>query len=221
MIIFGSRGVTWSGESGQFACPGCGGSQQTYVRKTVRRFFTLYFIPIIPLDKLGEYIECQRCRNKYNDQVLSIDPAADAAKRRADFVGHLAQVMTLAALQDGQVDDAEREAIREQYKRFAGTELSYANLEKEFALARQAGITLEDYVRWFAGDLNAHGKELVIGAVHAVLSAGRGGARDHLDLMKTLATAMSLSPAHFNGIVAELGKPQGPDHSGIELLPGP
>src|SRR5258708_6295186 len=71
MIIFGTRGVTWNGESGEFVCPGCGGTTQQYTRKTIRRFFTLYFIPLIPLDKLGEYIECQHCRNTYNEQVLS------------------------------------------------------------------------------------------------------------------------------------------------------
>ena len=72
MIFFGTRGVTLTGESGAFFCPECS-DERSYKQKKVRRFFTLYFIPLVPLDLLGEYIECQTCRNTYNDKVLEID----------------------------------------------------------------------------------------------------------------------------------------------------
>ena len=45
MIIFGTRGVTFGGHAGEFHCPGCGWTPQPYEHKTVRRFFTQYFIP--------------------------------------------------------------------------------------------------------------------------------------------------------------------------------
>ena len=53
MIIFGTRGVTFTPEKGEFFCPGCC-AERSFARKSVRRFFTLYFIPLVPLDKLGE-----------------------------------------------------------------------------------------------------------------------------------------------------------------------
>ena len=55
-IIFGTRGVTSKKDRGQFQCPQCGSGCE-YVHKSVRRFFTLYFIPVIPLDHLGEIAE--------------------------------------------------------------------------------------------------------------------------------------------------------------------
>jgi tellurite resistance protein len=204
MIIFGTRGVTLTKESGEFACPGCGGSRQTYTRKTVRRFFTLYFVPIIPLNKVGEYLECQRCRNSYNEQVLSFDPAAQQAKQKAEFIEHLKRIMILAALADGRVDDEELDVIRDLYKKLTGATLGGADFERELALAGKAGISPAEYSQRFAGNLNEHGKEMVIKAVHSVLAAGGGLGQDEHDLLSDLASAMNVSGAHYRGILAEL-----------------
>ena len=73
LIIFGTRGVTMSVATGKFNCPGCD-QTRTYVHNRVRRFFTLYFIPLIPLDVIGEYVECQHCTDTYNPSVLDFDP---------------------------------------------------------------------------------------------------------------------------------------------------
>jgi zinc-ribbon family len=61
MIIWGSRGITSSLAKGFFHCPRCD-QQRSYDHKKVRRFFTLFFIPLIPLESLGEYVECQFCK---------------------------------------------------------------------------------------------------------------------------------------------------------------
>jgi hypothetical protein len=71
LIIFGSRSVTGSKGTGSFHCPRCG-PDQPYDHKRVRRFFTLYFIPLIPLGTIGEYIECGRCAGTYKPEVLRL-----------------------------------------------------------------------------------------------------------------------------------------------------
>ncbi len=72
-IIFGTRGMTSSVDRGQFFCPICQ-TNSYYILKSVRRWFTLYFIPCIPLNRVGQYVECQNCRNELNDSVLQIQP---------------------------------------------------------------------------------------------------------------------------------------------------
>ncbi len=68
-IIWGTRGVTTSKGSGRFVCPACG-ADRSYTLKQVRRFFTLYFIPLIPLGILGTYVECQTCGGTFKPTVL-------------------------------------------------------------------------------------------------------------------------------------------------------
>jgi hypothetical protein len=69
LIIFGTRKVVSSKQQGMFWCPRCA-SSQPFDHKRTRRFFTLYFIPLIPLDTVAEYVECQACRYTFEPSVL-------------------------------------------------------------------------------------------------------------------------------------------------------
>lgn len=75
MIIFGSRAKHKTIGKGQFHCPNCRTTRH-YERKQAKRYFTLYFIPIIPLDNLGEFIQCQTCEMAFKPEVLQLPPPA-------------------------------------------------------------------------------------------------------------------------------------------------
>ena len=86
IIIFGTRGVKSTQQEGQFHCPQCN-STQHYRHRSVRRFFTLYFIPLIPLDKVGEYVECSTCRNTYITRILEMSPVQTASRAGGGMAG--------------------------------------------------------------------------------------------------------------------------------------
>src|SRR5690242_11887298 len=111
LIIFGTRGVTTTAGKGEFHCPGCGATRR-YEHKRVRRFFTLYFLPIIPLDLLGEYVECQECKDTYKPAVLTETPGAGKQAFEAEFHAAVKRVMVLMMMADGRVDEEEIETIR-------------------------------------------------------------------------------------------------------------
>ena len=92
MIIFGWRGVTFNKEQGQFHCPSCGPNID-FRHKTVRNFFTLYFIPVIPLNSLGEYVECQQCQGTFHHDILDYDPAEQGRTTEAIFMVAAKQLM--------------------------------------------------------------------------------------------------------------------------------
>jgi hypothetical protein len=70
--IFGLIGT------GQFHCPNCGGDRD-YEHRTARRFFTLFFIPVIPLNKVGEVVRCNTCRMRFDPAVLRRPTTAQLA----------------------------------------------------------------------------------------------------------------------------------------------
>jgi hypothetical protein len=74
IIIFGIRGVKRKLDQGSFYCPGCQ-SNAPYTRYKVTRFFTLYFIPVIPLGSLGELVRCDQCGAELATEVLAYGPA--------------------------------------------------------------------------------------------------------------------------------------------------
>lgn len=70
-IIFGTRGVRSTIKEGKFLCPQCQ-EFTPYKHKKVTQFFTLYFIPLIPLGSKGTYVECQHCKNTFIERVLQL-----------------------------------------------------------------------------------------------------------------------------------------------------
>ena len=75
LIIFGLRVFYHTIGTGVFHCRKCGGDRQ-YRHRAGRRFFTLFFIPVIPLNKVGEHVQCTTCKTRYVTDVLGLPTAA-------------------------------------------------------------------------------------------------------------------------------------------------
>ncbi|TDD70107.1 TerB family tellurite resistance protein [Actinomadura darangshiensis] len=83
LIIFGWRVVFFTLTRGVFHCPDCGGDRD-YRRRQGRNFFTLFFIPVIPLTKAGgEFVECDTCHGRWNPGVLNVPTTAQLAQMPA------------------------------------------------------------------------------------------------------------------------------------------
>ncbi len=89
MIIFGMGPRTKTTGTGTFFCPHCRVSRN-YERKEGRNYFSLYFIPLIPLGKPQTFIECSTCHVTFAAEVLS----AKAPPVKADLVMHLNTLKT-------------------------------------------------------------------------------------------------------------------------------
>src|SRR3984957_15850976 len=95
LIIWGLRVFYRTTGQGVFHCRRCGGDRN-YRLRSGRRFFTVFFIPIIPLNKVGEHVQCATCKTRYVMDALSLptsaqmqaalpagDPGSPAARHRA------------------------------------------------------------------------------------------------------------------------------------------
>ncbi len=202
MIIFGTRGVTYTKQQGEFHCPQCNGPNP-YRQKRVRRFFTLYFIPVIPMDLLGEYVECPTCRGTYNPGVLEWDPSAAASEFEAEFHRGLKRVMIEMLLADGVVDDNEVSVACGLYKDVAGHEISDADFRSEIETAQTDGQNVTEYLASLAPVLNDQGKELVMKGALLISAADGEFQPEEQRLVAEWAAALGISKAHLNGIIGE------------------
>lgn len=75
LLIWGLRVFFHTVSEGVFHCRNCGGDRR-YRLRSGRRFFTLFFIPVIPLNKVGEHVQCQTCKTRYVVDVLKLPTAA-------------------------------------------------------------------------------------------------------------------------------------------------
>lgn len=74
LIIWGIRVFFNTTGQGVFRCQHCG-TDREYRRRAGRRFFTVFYVPVIPLNKVGQHVQCRACRTRYHVDVLTM-PAA-------------------------------------------------------------------------------------------------------------------------------------------------
>lgn len=203
LIIFGTRGVTYSAGKGEFHCPGCD-AKRPYDHKRVRRFFTLYFIPIIPLDVIGDYVECQHCKDTYKPDVLSYDPSAGRRAFQAEFHAAVKRVMVLMMMADGRIDEEEIDTIQDVFGKLVNREIQREEVDAEVAAARADGRGLRQYIASVSSQLNESGKDIVLKAAFFVAAADGHVSDEETALLSELASALEISPAHFKGVVDEL-----------------
>lgn len=69
IIIFGARPIERNVGSGSFYCPSCR-DEAPYSHLKVKQFFTLYFIPLIPLGSGRELVRCAGCGSEFDADIL-------------------------------------------------------------------------------------------------------------------------------------------------------
>ena len=75
LFIFGIGPKTKVIKSAEFVCPVCR-AHSRYELKQQRNYFSLFFIPLIPLSKTqGQFVICQNCGTKMPDHVLQHNQA--------------------------------------------------------------------------------------------------------------------------------------------------
>jgi hypothetical protein len=75
LLIFGVRVLYWTIAQGAFYCDRCGGDRPCRQRAG-RRWLTLIFLPVIPLNSVGDHVQCRTCRTRYETSVLAVPTAA-------------------------------------------------------------------------------------------------------------------------------------------------
>jgi hypothetical protein len=85
MIIWGFRVIYRTLSTGVFHCPK-EDADRNYKLRMAQRFFTLFFIPLIPLKKLGAVVECEGCGTRFEERVLSSPTLAQKSENLASTV---------------------------------------------------------------------------------------------------------------------------------------
>ena len=197
MIIWGWRVRKKTIGTGVFFCPGEGGDRK-YEHKQARRWFTIFFIPLIPLKELGDFIECTSCENTYYPDVLKGKTASEIEDISTIAIRHVAVSMALA---DGTVDPRERDAAVTVVQRFASHPYGLDDLDSDLSSLQVSALS--DNLEELSAVLNEHGKENVLTA--AVFLAGAAGhvARSEMEVARQIGKALTMSSAHIEGTIQQ------------------
>lgn len=197
LLIWGFKGRSKTIASGVFFCPREGGDRN-YEHKQAKRWFTFFFIPLIPLNDLGDFVECTSCKSTYYPSVLEGKTVGEIEDVSTIAIRHVVVSMLKA---DGHVDDREKEAALAVVARFASTPYGPNDLDDDLRSLSVSDLT--DNLEELGAILNEHGRENVLTA--AVYLAGSDGHVDPSELVvaRDIGKALSMSGAHIEGTVQQ------------------
>lgn len=203
MIIWGSRGITSTVDQAQFHCPQCSSDRHGNI-KQVRNFFTLYFIPLIPLNVSGRYVECTSCGGSFAEEILSYDPEQE----RAEINERLLGVMMFAALADDHIDELEAGEIKKQYMEIAGLPLTEQQFQQAARHAQASEFDLNRYVRTLADGMSPHGKALLVKLAFHTMSASGDLRPGHQDQLMKLRQTLGIPMEQFKELISHFSNPE-------------
>lgn len=212
MIIFGTRGVNSTMSEGQFNCPQCE-SNVAYKHKKVRRFFTLYFIPLIPMGKIGEFVECQVCKGTFIPKVLDYNKSAGANQFLSEYEKAMKHTMVLIMLADGEIDENEMLTVQKIVNKLGHNDVTLEELKEYTAEVQRNPEDVSTYLKKVTPSLNEHGKEMVIRCAFQVANADGVVDDSEVKLISQMAETMEMSSAHLKGILDELYQLKGQEFS--------
>jgi zinc-ribbon family len=197
ILIFGVRSRLKTIAEGSFFCPKCG-ADRTYRLQSIRRWFTLFFLPVFPVSgPQGEIVKCTTCGTAFRPDVLNTPTSAALT----DLIRNAMRVAVAAVLRAG--DRADATTRHAAINAVRGTGIEDYDDDKLAIDVEGADIgALPAYLTPLANGLNPAGKERFVGQV-AIVAAADGAMSDaEHRVIETLGASFGLSAAYLTGIVA-------------------
>ena len=196
MIIWGTRGMESTTGNGQFYCPRCG-DQAPYEHVDVRRYFTLYFIPLIPLGSAGEYIRCSSCAGTYAMDILTYDPAVEQAKV-AESIRRLC-IMFLVDVKRDQPNELMQ--LCDVVGDIVDQDVDPNEVAVDVQHAKSANADLLKFTRQGSDEFSAEGKFLVLIAIKKILESTGGVLITERNRLIEMGKAMGLRKKHIEELL--------------------
>ena len=187
---------------GVFFCQVCGGDRE-YHRKQGRRWITIFFIPMIPLNSVGdEFVECTTCRNAYRLTVLNQPTSATLSESLVGATRAAIVWLLRTGTPTGVPAPATVAAALQVLSAAANRPWTEPELEADVGQLDVNGLPAQ--LATLAGVLNDHGREGFLAGAARVAAADRAITDAERALLDNLAGALGMTPAHARGVIAQV-----------------
>src|SRR4051812_14564301 len=174
MIVWGRSISNKVLDIGQFYCPGCR-QRCGYALRQDQKWGTIYWVPVVPLEKSEPYIECAECHGTYPEAVLRHDRASaqqqfDAQRAlEGDLAQMLCEVMAMIAGEKHSVSPHLCGLIANAIRRLIKIEMPLDDILAAIAAGAEEREAVLRNVEQQAASLTDRGKDIILRA--AVVAA--------------------------------------------------
>ncbi|GIW99260.1 MAG: hypothetical protein KatS3mg111_2593 [Pirellulaceae bacterium] len=215
MILIGTFEWKSTREKGIFTCPECG-TRQPYRYRTSRPFLTLYFIPVLPIGKLAEYVECNGCQTVFEPAILQVSNHVNAGTRPSpqpieeistdgttvrvaavSWPDDLLRAMAAIACEDGNVTEQEIRLARKIYEQLTGRRLSRDRFGEACGEVQLAHLSTSALLRTMAARRTETEKYQLVQAIFALAGASGQLTSGRLAVLKNIPRILTMREEQF------------------------
>ncbi len=210
-IIFGTTGLKHTIRENpvlENSCPNC--NDGNLISKLYRRWFTLFFIPLIPLDVVDRFYECDRCKSAYNENIKSVlerseeEIAENQKHARKIYAEALVAAMTHMSIIDGEFAPEEEREIRDAMEKFEELEWELEQVFKKVRTDGNKDNQVFNYLNTARNELSAEALMNILAQAGVVLLADGAIEKEEEDLMKEYLIACGLPKEMYSSLIEKL-----------------
>lgn len=222
MILIGTMNWSSTRSRGMFQCPNCQ-SKEAYRQKASRPFLTLYFIPVLPIGGIQEFVQCGRCKQVFDSAVLlaRMTPAtsnetafgaANAAPKEGsqsrdaltpiEFEKDLLNVIALMMIEDGQVTEQEINVACKLYENITRQVISREELGRACSQVRLRRVHLPSLLASAAQRRSHEEKLLLVQAMFGVAGADGAITPGRMQALLQSQATLQIDEAEFQRAVS-------------------
>lgn len=184
---------------GVFFCQVCGGDRAC-AHKQGKRWFTFFWIPLIPLKDVGEpFVECSTCHNAFRMGVLNQPTSAALSQNLVSATRAALAWLLRATAPPSPATIAAALAVLS-----AAANRPWSEAELEADVAHLDIATLPDQLAGLAGVLNEHGRESFLAGCARVAAADGAISDQARGLLDNVAASLTMTPVHARGVIAQV-----------------
>jgi hypothetical protein len=183
---------------GSLHCQRCGGDRH-YRQCTGRRWFHLLFIPVIPLDRVNEHVQCTTCGTRYRKELLAVPTAAQM--RSALPAATRAAVVAMLSAGDERSASARACAI-ERIKASGVRDYGDAALTADLKRGESTGSELASVLGTFAVQLLMPAHEWFLADVVRIGLAAGPLSDEERCAARQIAACLGMTPAQAHGVIS-------------------
>jgi len=191
-------------------CPNC--SNGNLVHKKYKRWFMLFFVPIIPLEEIDRFYECDNCSSAYNENIKQLLESDNSELQKSQkeskktYARALVAVMTHMAVVDGDYAEQEEEEIRLTISEFAEMQEELLELHAQVKKYKNQGNFVFQLLQKARKELSSEVLMKILAQAGRVLLADGNIEKEEEDLLKEYLASCGLPKDLCQVILSKLGK---------------
>ena len=202
MILIGVTNLTRTRSTGDFYCPTCG-TLRDYRLRARRPFLTLYFIPVIPIGPVEQFVQCSTCKSNSPVDALEQDERQARQSQHVQFCLEVFQSAVMVVTADGVISEREIDTLLDLGNRLLPSGIDREQLGSVCSSIRLNRITPQNYIATVSRSWSAEQRRVAVQIIFIAASSDGQIEPAQLTLLSWMRGQFVMSEREYESAIEE------------------